>query len=71
MWRDLAIHQRPEQPDRAVNTIAYWLLGPKAEAAFDAINHGFGDGNLAARLARVPSASTMIPALLSMRQFVS
>jgi len=23
MWRDLAIHQRPEQPDRALNTIAY------------------------------------------------
>jgi hypothetical protein len=34
---------------------------------FDVLDHGFGDEISSARLARVPSASTMIPALLSMR----
>src|SRR6266487_4798728 len=37
MWRDLAIHQRLEQPDRAINTVACEPLGPKVETAFDAV----------------------------------
>ena len=41
-----AIHQRLEQPDRAINTVACEPLGPKVETAFDAVDHGLGDGNL-------------------------
>jgi hypothetical protein len=46
MWRDLAIQQPPEHPNRAINTVACEPLGPKVEAAFDAVDHGLGDDNL-------------------------
>src|ERR1700733_10372409 len=42
---DLTIHQPLEQPDRAINTVACEPLGPKIEAAADALHHRLSDGN--------------------------
>src|SRR5215469_3332018 len=42
---DLAIHQPLKQPDRAINSVASEPLGPKIEAAADALHHRLSDGN--------------------------
>jgi hypothetical protein len=64
MWRDLAIHEHLEQPDRAIHTVACESLRSKAEAAFDAIEHGLGDGNLgrtvSARALRVDDDPSLV-----------
>src|SRR5215831_18984292 len=42
---DLTIHQPLKQPDRAINSVASEPLGPKIEAAADALHHRLSDGN--------------------------
>src|SRR5215813_10306068 len=46
MWRDPAIHERLEQFDRTIDAVSRESPGTKTEAAFNAVDHGFGDGNL-------------------------
>src|SRR5207244_4882141 len=43
---DRAIHEPLEQPSDAINGVAGKPLGPKIEAALDAVHHGLGDGDL-------------------------
>jgi hypothetical protein len=64
---DAAIYQPFERPDRAINSVACKPSRPKIEAAFDALDHGLGDGDLRDTVGTFASASTMIPALLSIR----
>src|SRR5580700_11762146 len=61
---DAAIYQPFEQPDRAINSVACKPSRPKIEATFDGSIMVSVMAVSAIRLARVPSASTMIPALL-------
>src|SRR5579859_2586338 len=46
MGRDLVIHQPRQQPHRTINSIAREPLGPKLEAARDAVHHRLSDGDL-------------------------
>src|SRR5580698_4786971 len=43
---DRAIHKPLKQPSHAINGIACQPLGPKIEAALDAVHHGLGDSDL-------------------------
>src|SRR4029077_18002536 len=64
MGRDLAVNQPLEQPCHAINGVAYEPLRPKIEARSTMV---WVIAISSLRLARVPSASRMIPTLLWMR----
>ena len=65
--RDLAVHQRLEQRDRATNTVACEQLGNKVEAAFDAVDrsqlrvlqHNQRESGLSAEIAEVTRSTQL------------
>jgi hypothetical protein len=56
-----------EQHADGARLIACESPGPQIEAAFNTVHHGLSDGISTVRFAGVPTASRMMPALLSIR----